>query len=70
MKPESKFIRISQVSEIVGIGKSTVWKWIKTKQFPSPTKLSPKVSVWRLDEVINWVDTQSSNTTKGVQYAF
>jgi len=54
----SKVIRLPQVADRVGIAKSTVWKWIKTKGFPRPTRLSPRVSVWKMSEVDAWLDAQ------------
>jgi prophage regulatory protein len=45
-------IRIKQVMQIVGIGRATVWDWVKTRQdFPKPRKLSSRVTVWSEKEI-------------------
>lgn len=50
-----KYIRVGQMSEKLGIGKSTVWLWVKDKKLPSPIKLSPRVTVWIEDEIDQWM---------------
>jgi len=49
------FLRVKQVSEKVGIGKSTVWLWVKQNKFPKPLKLSPRVTVWDEDVIDKWL---------------
>lgn len=47
------FVRARQVAEMLGIGVSTVWKWIHTKKdegFPQPTKMSG-ITVFKLSDV-------------------
>jgi len=42
-----------------GISNTTLWRWIRDRpDFPRPTKLGPKVTVFRLDELIAWRDKQ------------
>lgn len=49
---ETKMIRARDIAEMYGIGLSTVWRYSKQGKLPKPYgKLSPKVTVWRLDEV-------------------
>lgn len=46
-----RFIRVGEVARLLGIGKSTVWLWVSQKRLPAPTKLSPRVAVWRLEDI-------------------
>ena len=55
MNQTEQYLRLPQVVAITAIAKSTVWKWIKTNGFPSPIKLSPKCSAWKLSEVEAWM---------------
>jgi len=52
----SIFIRAKQTSEILGIGKSTVWRWAARGILPKPTKLSAGVSVWKKSEIIDFAE--------------
>lgn len=55
MKKE-KLIRIEQVMELTGLAKSTVWLWVKDKKLPKPIKLSPRVTVWKLSDIEQWIE--------------
>lgn len=43
---------------ILGVSKSTLWRWIQQNHFPAPLKLGPNISVWRMSEVQAWMDAQ------------
>lgn len=49
------FLRIAQVAKKTGLGKSTVWLWVKENRFPKPIKLSHKVAVWDEDKIKEWI---------------
>jgi prophage regulatory protein len=46
-----RLIRIPEVMSKLGIGRSTVWQYVKENKMPKPSKLSPKVTVWRETEI-------------------
>jgi predicted DNA-binding transcriptional regulator AlpA len=49
--PETGFLRLPQILEIIPISKSTWWLGVKTGRFPKPTKLGKKISAWRVEEI-------------------
>ena len=42
------------------VGKSTLFRYINcpVKKFPAPIRLSPRLSVWRESEVLEWIANQ------------
>lgn len=44
------------IPAIVPVGKSTWWKWVQEGKAPAPIKLSPRVTVWRSEEVRRFVE--------------
>ena len=55
----TEHIRIRETATLAGdIAVSTVWKWIKTKNFPAPYKLAGRVTVWKRTEVEAWLAYQ------------
>jgi len=50
-----KLLRVQEVAEILGIGKSTVWLWVKLNRIPQPIHLSPRVSVWKQSAINNFI---------------
>ena len=52
---EDRFIREREVCHIVGVSRSTIWRWEKSGHFPSRS-----IAVWKYSEVIDWWHRQSS----------
>jgi prophage regulatory protein len=50
-----KLLRVQDVAEILGIGKSTVWLWVKQERLPQPIHLSTRVSAWKLSAINNFI---------------
>ncbi len=55
-----KFLRLPQVAELLGVGKSTVWLYAREGKLPKATKLSPRVSVWKLSDVMKLIEKVSA----------
>ena len=59
--PETGFLRLSQIignpnatppiPPIIPVKKSTWWAGCKSGKYPHPIKLSPHVTVWRVEDV-------------------
>ena len=54
------FYRINELHQLLGVGRSTIWSWVKTAQFPKPIKLSASVTVWRAEDVSQWIDKKTA----------
>lgn len=51
-------IRPKEAAEYLGIGISTLWRWVKNRDdFPMPRKLSPRCTVFSTEELMNWRDS-------------
>lgn len=48
---------------LIGVSDKTIWQWVKQGQFPAPIKLSDGVTVWRMSEVLEWINSQTTNAT-------
>ena len=51
-----RLLRLPEVMKLTGLAKSTVWLWVQQGKLPKPTKLSPRVSVWKESELKAWLD--------------
>ena len=49
--PETGFLRLPQVLELIPVSKSTWWLGVKTGRFPKPVKLGLKISAWRVEKI-------------------
>jgi len=56
MKDENpRFKRIDDVSDITGMGKSTILAWESQGRFPKAVRLSPTFRVWLESDVHKWI---------------
>lgn len=56
--PHTGFLRQPQVLAFVPFSKSTLWRRIQAKAFPEPVKLSERITVWRAEDVRQWIGEQ------------
>ena len=59
--PETGFLRLSQIlgnpksnpptPPIIPISKNSWWGGVSNDRYPAPLKLSPKVTVWRVEDI-------------------
>lgn len=54
--------RYKDIAPLLPFNRSTLWRMIKNGTFPKPTRLSHKCTVWRNQDVLDWIDAQTSNT--------
>ena len=48
---EERFLRLSQVLEIIPISRSGWWKGCKEGKYPKPLKIGARTTVWRASEI-------------------
>jgi prophage regulatory protein len=55
----NKSYRPNQAAEFLGIGRATLWRWVKERHdFPRPIRLSARCTVIPGDKLIAWRDAQ------------
>lgn len=57
-----RVIRVNEVAGIIGVGKSTVWLWDREGKIPKSFKLTPSTTVWRLSEIMEWLDKKQQES--------
>ena len=60
--PITGFLREKQLRQLgfAPFARSTMWRRIKQGTYPAPVKLSERVTVWRVEDVLAWVESQGS----------
>lgn len=71
--PETGYLRLSQIvgntkvdppiTPIIPVSKSAWWQGVKDGIYPKPIKLSPRVTVWRAEDIRAFIDRRSKNAT-------
>jgi len=60
-----QWFRCKDLSEILSMGQSTIYKMVKAGTFPKPVAITPKLTVWKREDIYNWmqVKTQGIDTS-------
>ena len=62
--PAQGMSRASQLLPFLPFGSSTLWAWSRDGRFPAPVKLSPTMTAWRNSDVIEWLNSHTSNPSE------
>jgi prophage regulatory protein len=49
--PDTGFVRISQILEVIPLGKTSWWAGVKSGRFPKPIKLTEHTTAWRAEDI-------------------
>jgi prophage regulatory protein len=58
--PVTGFVRQPAVLACVPFSGTTLWRRVKAGSFPSPVKLSERVTAWRAEEIRQWLAAQGA----------
>jgi len=61
IQQQRKLLRLSDVSELTSLGKSTINLWVAKGRFPAPTALSKTIKVWHYRDVEQWLENLAAN---------
>ena len=56
---DAQLLRINDVATLTTLSKSCINLWVSLAKFPEPITLCPTVKVWRLKDILNWIEEQS-----------
>lgn len=51
----ARLIRLPEVMSRVGLGRSTIYRWMSEGKFPKPVQLGGHTVAWVEDEVEKWI---------------
>ncbi|MBX9715575.1 MAG: AlpA family transcriptional regulator [Burkholderiaceae bacterium] len=52
------FLRLPTVMRITGLGRSTIYRLIADRRFPSPVRLGPRAVAWRRSDLDRWSEAR------------
>lgn len=57
--PAEGFVRqAGLIPDVVPFSPATLWRKVKSKDFPAPVKLSTRITAWRVQEIREWLERQ------------
>ena len=46
-----------EVARVLGVLPSPVYRWAKAKRLPEPIVLGPNRTVWKISEIVEWMES-------------
>jgi predicted DNA-binding transcriptional regulator AlpA len=67
--PNSALLRLSTLKDwgLLPLSRSTLWRKIRSGDFPQPVKVSSNAVAWRVDEIRCWLDNPSGYRSSNVR---
>ena len=72
--PSTGYLRLKQIlgtkksnppiPPIIPIGKTSWWQGIKEGRYPSPIKISPRITVWKVEDIRLLLQSLNQNQAK------
>ncbi len=56
----TRLIRLKEVQHRVGLGRSTIYRWMAEDKFPKPVQLGGSTVAWSEGEVDRWIANRLS----------
>ena len=55
----TRLIRIKEVQHRVGLGRSTIYRWMAEGKFPKPVQLGGYAVAWAQEDIDGWIARRS-----------
>ena len=52
----SRIMRMPEVCQFTGLGKSTIYKKLADGSFPAPVRLGSRAVGWRSGDIVEWLE--------------
>lgn len=61
--PETGFLRLPQVLELIPVSRATWWAGVKSGRFPAGVKLGPRSTAWRAEDIRKLIEQLGERQT-------
>lgn len=51
----TRLIRLKEVQHRVGLGRSTIYRWMAEGKFPKPIRLGGYAVAWKQEDIDDWI---------------
>lgn len=66
-QPFTGFLREKELRQLgfAPFARSTMWRMVKLGTYPSPIKVSERITVWRYEDLVTWCAAQGGAASVG-----
>ena len=58
-----KFLRTSEVAEMLGVSRVTLWRWVRRGLLPPKRSIGPNTVGWLDSEILEWIESRPKLST-------
>jgi prophage regulatory protein len=51
-----RYLKVNEVAAMLGVSRSTVWRWRKVGFLPAPYKIRERMIRWREKDIEEWME--------------
>jgi len=62
--PETGFVRLPLILELIPIGRSTWWAGVKSGKYPKQVKLGENTAAWRVGDIKALIESFNNSDSK------
>ncbi|MBC2663860.1 AlpA family transcriptional regulator [Novosphingobium flavum] len=59
----TRLIRLKEVQYRVGLGRSTIYRWMAEERFPKPVQLGGYAVAWAQEDIDSWIAQHANSST-------
>ena len=60
----TRLVRLKEVQHRVGLGRSTIYRWMADGRFPKPVHLGGHAVAWSQDDLDDWIAQRSGPASR------
>ena len=53
-----RLLRRRQVEEVTGLSPSSIYRLMRSREFPAPVRVGPSAVRWKASEITRWVESR------------
>lgn len=65
----NRFLRLTEIKNLTGLSRSTIYMRIAEKNFPKPIKIGPRAVAWIERDIDAWMEKQIKTSRKDARGA-
>ena len=62
MTADLQLLRPVQVASLLGVDRTTIWRWCRAGTFPAPIKIGRSATGFRQSDVAAWLESRPTST--------
>ena len=55
-----RLLSVADLCRVLGVGRSTIWRWRRDGILPPPIELTPSTSRWPEDQIAEWLRAKAN----------